>query len=86
MDYQIIIGSIVGQLTVVGLLFRWLHVQVRDNKQSVERLVLAIYTKRETNQAIELRLKPVEVGIAHVQDDIKEVKTLLLKLLDEKNK
>lgn len=83
---EILIATLVGQVAVVGLLFRWLHVQSRDNKQGLEKLVKESYTKTETKELVDMKLKPIEVGITHVQDDLKEVKIMLGKLLDEKNK
>ena len=83
---EIIIGTIVGQIAVVGLLFRWLQVHIRDNMQGLEKVVSGSYTKEETNDRIDLKLAPIEVGIAHIQDDLKEVKHKLNRLLDEKNK
>ena len=81
-----IIYTIVGQIALIGLVFRWLHVQVRDNKQNVEKMMKDNYTKIETKDLIELMIKPIEVGISHVQDDVKEIKDLLNRLLNEKDK
>ena len=78
---EIIIYTVVGQMAVVGMLFRWLQMQVRDTKLKVD----VMYSKQETNDMIDLKLKPIEVGIEHVQDDLKEVKAMLGKLLDAKN-
>ena len=86
MTTEIIIAGIVGQLAVVGLLLRWMHMQIRDNKQSVEKLVKDSYTKIETKELVALMIEPIKLGIVHVQDDIREVKDMLRMLLDEKNK
>ena len=83
---EIIIAGLVGQLAVLGLLFRWLHIQTRDNKQALEKIVKDSYTKAETKDMIDLKLEPLAVGIAHVQDELKEVKHMIGRLLDEKNK
>lgn len=77
---DVIIYTVVGQMAVVGMLFRWLQMQVRDTKLKVD----VMYSKQETNDMIDLKLKPIEVGIEHVQDDLKEVKAMLNRLLDEK--
>ena len=79
---EVIIYTIGGQLAVVGMLFRWLQVQIRDNKAALSK----VYDKSETKEAIDLRLKPVEVGIGHVQSDVAEVKIMLTRLLHEKDK
>ena len=81
-----VIAALLAQMGVIGLLFRWQHVQIRDNKLEVSKVSLKVYSKHETNDMIDLKLQPLAVGIAHVQDDLKEVKTMLGKLLDEKNK
>lgn len=72
-------------LTVLGLLFRWLHIQSRDNKIALELIMKTMYTKEETNDRIDLKLKPIEVGIEHVQKDVVEIKHMIGRLLDEKN-
>jgi len=83
---EIIIAGLVGQLAVLGLLFRWLHIQTRDNKQALENIVKESYTKEETKDIIDMKLQPLAVGISHVQDEIKELKHMIGRLLDEKNK
>ena len=83
---ELVIAGIVGQLAVVGLLLRWMHLQIRDNTQSVEKVVKGNYTKIETKELIELMVKPIELGIIHVQRDLQDVKAMLMRLLDEKNK
>lgn len=83
---EIIIAGLVGQLAVLGLLFRWLHIQTRDNKQALENIVKESYTKAETKDIIDMKLQPLAVGISHVQDEIKELKHMIGRLLDEKNK
>lgn len=79
---EVLIYTVVGQLAVVGMLFRWLHVQVRDNRIKVDTM----YSKQETNDMIDLKLRPIEVGIEHVQKELKELKHMIGRLLDEKNK
>ena len=83
---EIILYTVVGQLAVVGMLFRWLQVQTRDNRKGLEVVVKETYTKGETKDLIDLKLRPIEVGIEHVKDDLKDVKAMLNRLLDEKNK
>ena len=83
---ELVIAGIAGQLAVVGLLLRWMHMQIRDNTQSVEKVVKGNYTKIETKELIELMVKPIELGIIHVQRDLQDVKAMLMRLLDEKNK
>ena len=83
---ETIIAGLVGQLAVLGLLFRWLHIQTRDNRQDLEKVVKDSYTKEETKDLIDMKLEPLTVGISHVQDDLKEVKQMLGRLLNEKNK
>ena len=76
----------IGQLLGFVLLLRYMQSQVRDNRNSLERLVGNTYTKIETNELIDLKIKPVEVAMVHIQNDIKEIKVMLSKLLDAKNK
>lgn len=76
----------IGQLLGFILLLRYMQVQVRDNKLSLEKLMKDTYTKVETNDRIDLKLKPIEVGIEHVQKDLTELKNMIGRLLDEKNK
>ena len=82
MDLAITLGALLAQMGVVGLLFRWQHVQIRDNKLRVDKM----FSKTETKEMIDIKLKPIEVGIAHVQEELKEVKSMIGRLLDEKNK
>ena len=86
MELGEMIIAAVAQMGIVGMLFRWQHVQIRDNKLEVAKVSLKVYSKSETDKMIDLKMQPLAVGIAHVQDDLKEVKTMLGKLLDEKNK
>lgn len=79
---EVLIGALLAQMGVLGLLFRWQHVQTRDNKLRIDKM----YDKREVNEMIDLKLQPLAVGIGHVQDELKEVKAMLIRLLDEKNK
>ena len=79
---EVIFYTVGGQIAVVGMLFRWLQVQVRDSKIALDK----VYDKSETKEAIDLRIKPIEVGIVHVQKDVSEVKDLLIRLLNEKDK
>ena len=76
----------IGQLLGFVLLLRYMQSQVRDNRNSLEKLVGNTYTKIETNELIDLKIKPVEVAMVHIQNDIKEIKVMLSKLLDAKNK
>ncbi len=83
---ELILAVAAGQIAVIGLLFKWLQVQVRDNKLRVDKMSGETYTKEETNDRIDLKLKPIEVGIEHVQKEIQEIKHMIGRLLDEKNK
>jgi len=83
---ELIIATIVGQIAVVGLLLRWLHMQIRDNKTRIDSKAGNTYTKEETNDRIDLKLKPIEVGIDHVKKELSAVKHMIGRLLDEKNK
>jgi len=83
---DILYAVVGGQIAIVGLLFRWLQVQIRDNKLRQDSMMADSYTKEETNDRIDLKLKPIEVGIDHVQKELKEVKHMIGRLLDEKNK
>ena len=77
-----VMAALLTQIGIVGMLFRWQHVQIRDNKLRVDKM----YSKTETKEMIDIKLKPIEVGIAHVQEELKEVKSMIGRLLDEKNK
>ena len=79
---EVLIGALLAQMGVIGLLFRWQHVQTRDNKLRIDRM----YNKSEVNEMIDLKLQPLAVGISHVQEELKEVKAMIGKLLDAKNK
>ncbi len=78
---EILIASFLAQLTAFGILFRWLSNQTQDNKKRLTET----YTKEETKEAIHLRLKPITVGVNHIKDELKEMKVMIGKLLDEKN-
>ncbi len=82
MDLTVLIGALLAQMGVIGLLFRWQHVQTRDNKLRLDTM----YNKEEVKEMIDIKLQPLAVGISHVQDDLKEVKSMIGRLLDEKNK
>ncbi len=77
---EILIAQAVGQLAVFGMLFRWLQVQTRDNKTALTK----VYDKDETKEAIDLRIEPIKVGVEHIKDELKEMKQMIGKLLDEK--
>ena len=79
---EIIIAVAAGQIAIVGLLFRWLQVQVRDTNIKVDTM----YSKQETKDMIDLKLEPIKVGIEHVQKELADVKVMIGRLLDEKNK
>ncbi len=82
---ELLLAVAAGQIAIVGMLFRWLQVQVRDNKLRIDKMVADTYTKEETNDRIDLKLRPIEVGIEHVQKEIQEIKHMIGRLLDEKN-
>lgn len=73
-------ATIAAQIAVVGMLFRWLQVQTRDNRTRLDKT----YSKDETKEAIDLRNAPIILGINHVKEELIEVKAMLLKLLDAK--
>ncbi|MEE8208068.1 MAG: hypothetical protein V3T88_03820 [Nitrosomonadaceae bacterium] len=79
---EVLIASIAGQLLGFGILVRWLQIQTRDNKKGLDK----VYTKDETREAIDLRIKPITVGIDHVKEELKEMKHMIGRLLDAKNK
>ncbi len=81
MDLAILIGALLAQMGVIGLLFRWQHVQTRDNKLRIDKM----YDKKEVKEMIDIKLQPLAVGISHVQEELKEVKAMIGKLLDAKN-
>ena len=86
MELGEVIIAVCAQMGIVGMLFRWQHVQIRDNKLEVAKVSLKVYSKKETDTMIDLKMQPLAVGIAHVQDELKEVKSMIGRLLDEKNK
>ena len=75
----------VGQLAAVGMLFKWLHGQTRDNRLALEKVMKGSYSKEEIKELIDMKQEPLRVGIQHVQDDLKELKHMIGRLLDEKN-
>ncbi len=81
-----IIAAVVANIGFIGILFRWQHVQIRDNKLELARIASLVYSKEETNGMIDLKLQPLVVGISHVQADVTEMKHMIGRLLDEKNK
>ena len=83
---ETVIVGFVGQLVGIGVLFRWLHVQSRDNRIGLANMIKESYTKTETTEVIDMKIKPVDVGIEHVKQDLKEVKEMLNRLLNENNK
>lgn len=76
----------VGQLLGFVMLLRYQQVQIRDNKLAMEILVKDSYTKSEVNDRIDLKLRPIEVGIDHLKTEMSEIKLMIGRLLDEKNK
>ncbi len=82
---EIIYAVVVGQIAIIGMVFKWLHTQVRDNKLRVDKMIADSYSKEETKELVDMKLEPLAVGIAHVQDELKEVKSMIGRLLDEKN-
>ena len=83
---EIIYAVAVGQVAVIGMLLNWLRVQTRDNKLRIDKMAEKIYSKEETDKMIDLKLQPLAVGISHVQEDLREIKSMISKVLDEKNK
>lgn len=79
---EVLIAALLAQMGVIGLLFRWQHVQTRDNKLRIDKM----YDKDEVKEMIDIKLQPLAVGISHVQEELKEVKHMIGRLLDEKNK
>lgn len=82
LDLAVLIGALLAQLGVVGLLFRWQHAQTRDNKLRIDEM----YSKAEVKEMIDIKIEPLAVGIKHVQNELKELKSMIGRLLDEKNK
>ena len=76
----------VSQLVGFIILIKYMQIQVRDNKQGLDKVMQESYTKTETVEIIDLKLRPIEIGIEHVQNDLKDVKDMLNRLLDEKTK
>ena len=76
----------VVQVAVIVMVFKWLHTQVRDNKLRMDKMAQDSYSKEETKEMVDLKLQPLAVGISHVQTELKEVKHMIGRLLDEKNK
>ena len=83
---EIIYAVVVAQVAIIGMLFNWLRVQTRDNKLRIDKMSSDIYSKEETKEMIDIKLQPLAVGIGHVQDELKELKSMIGRLLDEKNK
>lgn len=81
---ELLVMVAAGQIAVVGLLFRWLHTQTRDNKQEMVTMKERTYSKDDTDKLIDLKLRPIEVQLTNIQDDLKEVKSMLTKFLHEK--
>lgn len=78
---EVMTAVVAAQIGVVGLIFKWLHTQVRDNRIAIEK----VYSKDETKEAVDLRLAPLVVSITNVQKDVTEMKQMIGRLLDEKN-
>lgn len=83
---EIMIAVVVAQIAIIGMLFKWMHTQTRDNKLRIDKVISESYSKEETKDLIDMKLQPLAVGIAHVQEELKEVKHMIGRLLDEKNK
>ena len=81
-----LIAALLAQMGVIGLLFRWQHVQTRDNKLRIDKMAADLYNKAEVKEMIDIKLQPLAVGISHVQDELRELKSMIGRLLDEKNK
>ena len=79
---EIMYAVVAAQIAIVGMIFKWLHTQSRDNKLRID----STYTKEETKEMVDLKHAPVIVGIDHVKNELKEVKSMIGRLLDEKNK
>lgn len=82
---ELVIAAVAAQIGIVGMLFRWMHTQIRDNRKQVDNMSKNSYSKEEAKEMVDMKLKPIEVGIQHLQEDLKEVKSMIGRLLDEKN-
>jgi hypothetical protein len=71
-----------GQFIGYILLLRYLQVQVRDLKLSLESHMKDSYSKTDVDKLIDLKQQPLEVKLTHIQTDITEIKAMLQKLFD----
>lgn len=85
MDITLIVAA-AAECLAFGLLLKWLHVQTRDNRIGLNEMGKTTLTKTETSDLIDLKLKPVEVGVANIQKEISELKSMVRTLLDAKLK
>ena len=81
MDITLIVAA-AAECLAFGLLLKWLHVQTRDNRIGLNEMGKTTLTKTETSDLIDLKLKPVEVGVANIQKEISELKSMVARLLD----
>jgi len=75
-----------GQFVGYILLLRYLQVQVRDLKVSLEGHMKDSYSKDEVMQLIDLKQAPLGVKIDSMKEDVKEIKAMLEKLTNAPNK
>ena len=66
-----------GQFVGYVLLLRYMQVQVRDLKVSLEGHMKESYTKDEVVQLIDLKQEPLSVKLDRMGEDVKEIKDIL---------
>lgn len=81
-----IVISGIGQFIAFVILLKYMQVQLRDTRLSVEAIVKDTYTKAETKELIDMKQAPLEVKLDNIQNDLTDIKLTLVKLLDAKIK
>ncbi len=67
-------------LIPLGLLAQW----IRALSGRIDKMMRDYYTKQETKEMIALTLEPVKVALHNVQEDITEIKSMLITLVNER--
>ncbi len=70
----------IGQFIAFVILLKYMQVQIRDMGLAMKDC----YSKKETVELIDLKLKPQEISLLNVEKDLTEIKLMLNKLLDAK--
>lgn len=70
----------IGQFIAFVILLKYMQVQIRD----MGLVMKDCYSKKETVELIDLKLKPQEISLLNVEKDLTEIKLMLNKLLDAK--